>query len=176
MVTKNFYKMLAAMMTNLQDFTATSFAGSEVEMNEYNWETRFEWNVLLSKLQKSAGSNNGVVLGDGDTPPTFEDYTLAGNLISNFTFTASTSVLKTDDSGATIRALYTITNNNSEEITIKEICLIVNATQYSSGSGLYAKNKIVLDRTVLDTPVTIPAGGIGQVEYTITLNLPTATA
>lgn len=50
MVTKNFYKMLAAMMTNLQSFTATSFAGSEVEMNEYNWETRFEWNNLLSKL------------------------------------------------------------------------------------------------------------------------------
>ena len=174
MVTKNFYKMLAAMMTTLQDFTATSFDGSTVTMNEYNWETRFEWNTLLSKLQTSANSSNGVVLGDGDTPPTFEDYTLAGNLISNFVFTASTSTLKTDDSGATIRALYTITNNNSKEITIKELCLIVNATQFSSGSGLNAKNKIVLDRTVLDTPVTIPAGGIGQVEYTITLNYPAA--
>ena len=173
MVTKNFYKMLAAMMTNLQDFTATSFAGSEVEMNEYNWETRFEWNTLLSKLQTSANSSNGVVLGDGDTPPTFEDYTLAGNLISNFVFTASTSTLKTDDSGATIRALYTITNNNSEAITIKETGLIVNPTQFSSSLG--ADRKILLERTVLDTPVTIPAGGIGQVEYTITFNLPTAT-
>ena len=173
MVTKNFYKMLTAMMTNLQSFTATSFAGSEVEMNEYNWETRFEWANLLSKLQTSANSHNGVVLGDGDTPPTFEDYTLAGNPISNFTFTASMSTLKTDDSGATIRALYTITNNNSVEITIKEIGLIVNPTQFSSSLG--ADKKILLERTVLDTPVTIPAGGIGQVVYTITFNLPTAT-
>ena len=173
MVTKNFYKMLAAMMANLQDFTATSFDGSTVTMNEYNWETKFEWNTLLSKLQTSANSNNGVVLGDGDTPPTFEDYTLAGNPISNFVFTASISRLNIDNSGAMIRALYTITNNNSVEITIKELCLIVNATQFSSSYD--AKNKIVLDRTVLDTPVTIPAGGIGQVEYTITFNLPTAT-
>ena len=174
MVTKNFYKMLAAMMTNLQDFTATSFDGSTVTMNEYNWETRFEWNTLLSKLQTSANSSNGVVLGDGDTPPTFEDYTLAGTLISNFVFTASINRLNIDNSGTTIKALYTITNNNSVEITIKELCLIVNATQFSSGSGVYAENKIVLDRTVLDTPVTIPAGGIGQVEYTITYSLPTA--
>ena len=174
MVTKNFYKMLAAMMTNLQDFTATSFNGSTVVMNEYNWETRFEWNNLLSKLQTSANSNNGVVLGDGDTPPTFEDYTLAGNLISNFVFTASISRLNIDNSGATIKALYTITNNNSVEITIKELCLIVNGTQYSGSND--SKYKIVLDRTVLDTPVTIPAGGVGQVEYTITFNLPTATA
>ena len=173
MVTKNFYKMLTAMMTNLQDLTATSFNGSTVTMNEYAWESRFEWITLLSKLQTSANSSNGVVLGDGDTPPTFEDYSLAGNTISNFTFTASMSTLKTDDSGATIRALYTITNNNSVEITIKELCLIVNATQYSGAND--ASNKIVLERTVLDTPVTIPAGGIGQVEYTITFNLPTAT-
>ena len=176
MITKNFYKMLAAMMANLQDFTATSFNGSTVTMNEYNWENRFEWNVLLSNLQKSANSSNGVVLGNGDTPPTFEDYTLAGDLISNFVFTASVSTLKTDGSGVTIRALYTITNNNSSEITIKEIGLIVNGTQFNSGSGPDAKNKIILDRTVLDTPVTIPAGGIGQVVYTITFNLPTATA
>ena len=173
MVTKNFYKMLAAMMANLQDFTATSFTGSAVTMNEYNWETRFEWDKLLSKLQTSANSSNGVVLGDGDTPPTFEDYSLAGNTISNFTFTASINRLNIDNSGTTIKALYTITNNNSAEITIKEIGLIVNATQYSSSNG--AEKKIVLDRTVLDTPVTIPSGGVGQVEYTITFNLPTAT-
>ena len=70
-----------------------------------------------------------------------------------------------------LKAVYTITNNNAEEITIREVALHVLFYRTTSGST----NGCVIDRTVLDTPVTIPAGGVGQVEYTITFNLPTST-
>ena len=75
-----------------------------------------------------------------------------------------------DESGLTITALYTITNTGSSAFTIGELGLI--AATYTNVS---TNSKCLVERTVLDTPVTIPAGGIGQVEYTITFNYPTAT-
>ena len=118
----------------------------------------------LSKINTSYNaSGGGVIFGDGDTPPTAEDYKLAGNIITGL----STSVNMTssiNNGVAQIVATYTITA--SSEVTIKEIAAFANA----GSTGKY-----MVDRTVLDTPVTIPAGGIGQVEYTITFNYPWAT-
>ena len=38
---------------------------------------------------------------------------------------------------------------------------------------LLLQEAIWVERTVLETPVTIPAGGVGQVTYTIRMNYPT---
>ena len=117
----------------------------------------------------SSYSGNTVVFGDSDQPATLEDYKIVGNVIPNLV--ASVATVKSDEN---ITARFTITNNNSTEITIKEVCYVASATYYSANWG--SNNlSVVIDRTVLDTPVTIPAGGVGQVEYTITFNLPTAT-
>ena len=112
----------------------------------------------------------GVLFGTGDTPASLDDYKLAGDIIQNI----AASISKTysySEAQPSLKAVYTITNNNAAAITIKEVALNVRYTYNSNGSV----SGCVIDRTVLDTPVTIPAGGVGQVEYTITLNLPTAT-
>ena len=118
----------------------------------------------LSKIYTSYNtSGGGVIFGDGDTPPTAEDYKLAGNIITGFT--TSVNLASSINNGvAQIVATYNI--SASSEVTIKEIAAFANA----GSTGKY-----MVDRTVLDTPVTIPAGGIGQVVYTITFNYPTAT-
>ena len=117
----------------------------------------------------STTSSGGVILGTGTTTPTLDDYCLSGDMITTFTYSKNVTVTS-DESGVTITALYTITNTGSSAFTIGELGLI--AATYSSTS---TSNKCLVERTVLDTPVTIPAGGVGQVEYTITFNLPTAT-
>ena len=106
-------------------------------------------------------SGNCVVLGDGDAAPTLDDCKLSGNVLSTITYNADVT-RENEDGGATITALYTITNTGTEDITIKELGMI-----YTNGPVMY-------ERTVLDSPVTIPVGGIGQVTYTIRLNYPTA--
>ena len=125
----------------------------------------------------SANAYRGVCFGDGDTPPTPADLNISGNAFSTYDalYNLSTGV---DDSGHLyVKAHYTITNTGNEAFTIKEIGLFA-APSLNKGPDIAVAGSfsILLDRTVLDTPVTIPAGGIGQVEYTITFNLPTAAA
>ena len=123
------------------------------------------YKVDLSRVREAYdGTYGGVVFGDGDTPATAEDYKLAGNIITGIT--ANANLTRSINNGvAQIVAIYTITA--SSEVTIKEIAAF---TTSGSSSSYY-----IVDRTVLDTPVTIPAGGVGQVVYTITFNYPTAT-
>lgn len=109
---------------------------------------------------------NGVTFGDSDQPATVEDYKLAGNIISNLV--ASVTISKSDND---ITARFTITNNNSTEVTIKEVCYTAYFQYFTSSWGSNS-NGVVIDRTVLDTPVTIPTGGVGQIVYTITFNYP----
>lgn len=109
-----------------------------------------------------------VCFGNGSVPPSAEDYKLSGDIITGLTF--STSVVATpEDDGVTLTATYTVTNSNSQEITISEVAMF--GTTYSS-NGYADSNFIMLDRTVLDDPVTIPAGGFGQVVYTVKMNYP----
>ena len=120
--------------------------------------------VQLSTVLKNYGKQ-GVVFGDGDTPPTLGDYKLSGNIIT--ALSAVANVARSIENGvAKAIAVYTLTNNSNADVTIREIGAI---TCYNTSSGY------LVDRTVLDAPVTIPAGGIGQVVYTITFNYPTAT-
>lgn len=114
-------------------------------------------------------TGDGVLFGTGDTPASLGDYKLAGDVIANIAVLINRTYSQAQQS---LKAVYTITNDNSEEITIKEVALNVSVPHNSDNY----KNEYIIDRTVLDTPVTIPAGGVGQVEYTITFNLPTAAA
>ena len=110
-----------------------------------------------------------IVFGDGDATPTINDYHLSGNLITGIV--SSTSTVHKPNG---VEKRFTVTNNNSNEIIIKEICYFSQAG-WSSDLGNTSGVTLLLDRTVLDTPVTIPAGGVGQVVYTITFNYPIAT-
>ena len=127
------------------------------------------FNFASSATLKTSINGTCIVFGDGDATPTINDYNLSGNLITGIV--SSTSTVRKSNG---VEKRFTVTNNNSNEIIIKEICYFSQAgwrSDLGSSSGII----LLLDRTVLDTPVTIPAGGIGQVVYTITFNYPTAT-
>lgn len=122
----------------------------------------------LHKVQTSYGTYGGVVFGTGTTPPTKDDYCLSGTLLTNFAYSAGVTATP-DATGVTIKAIYTITNTGSSDMTIGEIGLMCNMYDASNQVDF---RKGFIERTVLDAPVTIPAGGIGQVTYTIRINYP----
>lgn len=124
--------------------------------------------MYFMRTTVSNSSAGGVIIGDGDTAPTMNDYKLSGNLISTFAYSAAVTTESADD-GVIFTGLYTITNSGTEPITVKEIGLVATPT---NNSGL--QYRLLIDRTVLDEPVTIPAGGVGQVTYKLKLNYPTA--
>ena len=161
--------MLADSKQHLTDIKPLDWDGQS-KTKYYPYQTNVSIQAALNSVKTElARHTSGVLFGTGDTPASLDDYKLAGDVIQNI----ATSIHKTysySEAQPSLKAVYTITNNNAAAITIKEVALNLQF-HYSSNSS----TGCVIDRTVLDTPVTIPAGGVGQVEYTITLNLPTAT-
>lgn len=127
------------------------------------------WGVAnMRGLRTTYATYGGAVLGTGTTPPSLDDYRLSGDMITDFNYTSTVSIEEVDG-GVEYTAVYTITNAGADEFTIGEIGLF--GTTYGSSSASYA---VLIERTVLDEPVTIPAGGVGQVTYTIRMEYPTA--
>lgn len=183
MFLKNYYKLLASQIfatsasvkrTNGTDDSLTVTQGYQIRIGQDNFQCpsmhqpRFlHTTAQFNSTTASNGSNNsagaGVYFGDGDTPVTIDDYTFAGEILNTASATASvTSAI--DEEGATITGEYLISNSGDSDFTVKEVGLVFAAGTY----------RVLLERTVLDEPVVIPAGGMGKVAYTIRLNFPTA--
>ena len=177
MLTKNFYVLLAAGATSESERKPLPLKGWDGSDNlNYYWYNLGPQIYIKTAMQSVATSAPSpatsftrVMFGTGDTPPTINDYNLSGNIITGLVATKATTNLINSDS-LSISTLYTLTNTGAEPVTIKEVGLGQSFKYHGS-----SENSCLIDRTVLDTPVTIPAGGVGQVEYTITFNYPTAT-
>ena len=176
MLTKNYYRTLAKCTVmgygtvNYIGINGNTFTnGGYVATIQFGYDSASSAGneARLKSLQTGTNTNGGVILGTGTTAPSFDDISLSGSVISNFTYT-STVTNEVDENGMTLTANYTITNTGEEAFTIGEIGIIANL----SGTAKTSSNKALLERTVLDEPVTIEAGGVGQVTYTIQLNYP----
>ena len=174
MFTRNWYILLSAGI--MYDYTqkGITYAGSQLTVTNsiypYIGNSSNSWQYAsVYYVRKSLNeTGGGVLFGTGDAAPTMDDYKLDGDIISDFSY--SSSVTKTfDDGNAALTVLYTVTNTGTEPMTIKEIGLVMPG---SNSNG--AANRFLIERTVLETPVTIEPGGVGQVTYTIRFNYPTA--
>ena len=108
----------------------------------------------------------GVFFGSGTTPPTVHDYGMESAIVGGITIAtpSDVSVTETDDYWE-MSATYGISANS--DTTISEVGLFI---VYNKSSDI--TTSIMVDRTVLETPIVIPAGQSKQVTYTIRLNKP----
>lgn len=125
-------------------------------------------------------SNNdyGVVFGTGNTPATENDYSLESKISSNVTLSkGSNRIYRWDFENKKfyIGMDYTIANRGSESLEITEIGKVVSAYTSSALNENASGNehRVLLDRTVLESPVIIPAGQSGVVRYEFEYNFST---
>lgn len=118
---------------------------------------------LKNSLSSVSGDYNAacVVFGNGDTPPALGDYRLSGEIIRTISGSGMATVTNVDGV-ATYESLLTVVNTGEESVTIKEVGLTV--------MGIAS---VLIERTLLEEPITIPAGGVGQITYTIRMVYPT---
>ena len=169
MLTRNWYRVASYLIVG-QDANyvplCKNVKDTEVKMGTSYNLPYWTLNNAAKYLRTSYASGTtayGLYFGTGNTPPSLDDYKLSGDIISGITvsYAVTSAGDNIDSDHAEITMTFTITNGNTQEITIREVALVTMAG-------------IMVERTVLDTPVTIPAGGIGQVTYTIRMNYPTA--
>ena len=200
MVTDNFYKAALAEPvfygygdSNRPNYlpqgklTITGYGGTVYKIRDITtaYTSLFSvmsWGISTGTTYQSAGSNIsatfGVAFGDGANPVAARsDYALSGSKISTLKGSIDSKGVSESNGVFTANAIYTLTNTGTEEITITEVGLIglCQGPKADSTNNTIYHVSTLFDHTVLDTPVTIPAGGVGQVEYTITFNYPTST-
>ena len=126
-----------------------------------DWLTMFaNANKYVATTQNSAG----YAFGTGDTPPTLIDYWLSGELIPTISIVAATITTDIADGVYMFKNAITVSNSGANSIVINEMAIIANL-YYSSTSGTTG----MLDRTVLDTPLTLAPGEQGVITYTFNL-------
>ena len=173
MFTRNWHKAIAAQFANVGTSVreCINISGNKAQCARDTNGTSIKllgtgYSPSLEKVCTSLTSQGfGVVFGTGTTPPTVDDIKLSGEWIGGLSCSIAASY-EWHDYYVDIISIYTITNTNATDITIGEVALMCSVSQYDYPT--------MMERTVLDTPVTIPAGGLGQVNYTIRMNFPTA--
>ena len=122
---------------------------------------------VMNGWSKSA-TITGVSFGTGTTPATVSDYfleSILGDTQISVSAPSSISFNKLD-TYEEYTVTFGVTNKTADAIAISEIGLTAMPYSPYSGNNQYA----LVDRTVLDTPVTIPAGQSKQITYTIRFN------
>ena len=159
MLTKNFYALMRIAIGKISS-TVNSLENtpSTVSFNSTNW-----FGILDNMNYYSTTGYQYVRFGNGTTPATVNDYKLE-SMIDSGIKVANPSTVTTEQTDSYISWTVTFGVSASVETTISEIGLIAKA--YRSNGPM----DTLVDRTVLDTPVTIPAGQSKQITYTIRFN------
>lgn len=166
MVTKNWYNLFKAHRASRVITNATTDWTGKVKNAGYS-SSPGDWLAFRTfSVTTDAISGSGICLGAGTTPPTVDDYTLESMITSGFSCVVATSLDEDNN------AVWTITINNTSKASIT-----IGEVGYRS-YGYFGENTgtayYLYERTVLDSPITIEPGGVGQVTYTIRMNYPTA--
>ena len=115
---------------------------------------------------------NGISLGTGTSAPSVADYALESQITSGISANITQSC-GLDDLGNPYQAFdITISNSSGAAVTIAEIGYRQNLYAATTFGGTGSNRACLLDRTLLDDPVTIADGGIGVVRYTLKTILP----
>lgn len=164
MLTKNFYSFMGSALSG----SSTSARFILVDGSGYTAPITTSDTPPFSAMNNWSYSveKKGVSFGTGTTPATASDYVLE-SILDNTKINVSVPSAVSYSRGDTYdeySVTFGVTNKTADAITISETGLAVALSNYSGAK--YA----LVDRTVLDTPVTIPAGQSKQITYTIRFN------
>jgi len=177
MITKNFKAILASV---LQCLGSVSGYKAVVPVKKTNGDSGYTspyftgYPSTVDTGVRFSASSQGIHVGTGDTAPTEDDYNLESTVTSGLSSSSPSATRDADNDGNPfVEFLFTLTNTTGSDIVIKEIGyfqkIIFNTTYKSTSSS---DTVVMLDRTVLSTPVTVPANDSAAVKYRLTTVLP----
>lgn len=173
MITKNFRKILMLIFSSTSTGTEypklpcnnlpklTGLDGLEKQIyNQSGFENRLSgWYNMMNHMTKTNSNNNLYMrVGTGTTAPTENDY----ELVAVNTDISCDSVVVGNSANYTKTYTATFSNPTNSDIIVAEVGLYGNV-MYSVNGELYMD--VLLDRTVLTTPITIPAGESKTITY-----------
>lgn len=143
--------------------TLISISGSNCPIDATNQyvlrDIWFSHRNSLSTLSTNPTDGRGyIILGNGTTEPTPEDYCLQSQITENL----SCDSVSVSRNTTTKTYTATFSNSGTSPITVTEIGYVSRA---GYGANPIAYDNFLMDRTVLETPITIPTGESRTVTY-----------
>lgn len=181
MITKNFKAMLGCLFSNMDSISIRPYYG-RVKVQDVHGQFYYMCQSISPAFTKTTqlyATLSGISVGTGTTPATENDYQLENTITSGITLTVA-DIYEDPDEMNNPRTVYklNITNNGAETITVGEVGFKYNCQTCLTLGQIKASQQLIssvllLDRTVLSTPVAIAPGDAGIIDYTLqtTLNL-----
>lgn len=181
MVLRNFYNMIACAVLGVEQTDIGIFGDGHLNLKTYDgtvinrqkYYSKLCFGIYEADKYVYGNSEYGgvAIFGTGDTPVTFDDYTLAsfcgdltfGNVIHN-----DVTYNSTEKKFSTTKT-FTITNPTASSITLKEIG--INGT----ARGQYNDTGVLVYREVFATPITLAAGESITYTHNFEFTMPTIT-
>ena len=173
MLTKNF-KAVAAMLLAVGTsnrkglLPVKNYQGTTYYLMSSTFSQSNYYPYAYSNSVVYSNASTGINLGTGTTAATEDDYVLESIITSGLSCSVNHSQGVDESGNPYLQYDITVNNTGSASVTIGEIgytqsLFAATAQGDTSGSG----QRCLLDRTVLDTPVTIPAGSYAVIRYTL---------
>lgn len=173
MFTQNYINGVNGFFAN-KNFSFVSCAGGAARTGEYAtskvglgyYMRRGNCRVCETTATSEAGTNSGIYFGAGTTPATKDDYKLENLISSGLTITNPSYFVEVQGGSGTYIWVsdFVVKNTSDKELRVGEIGLFLPFR----GSSTYYLT--LAERTVLDEPITIPAGATRIIEYKLTFN------
>ena len=136
-----------------------NYAGAQLALM---FNSNYNFAPYSGKIRTAYNDSGGVIFGDGTVAPALSDTKLSGNIITGIVGTANLTQ-KIDATGFTFTADITVTNNNNAPVTISEMGRLVARS---------STHTVLIERTLLEKPLTIEAGGTGKIMYESRFDFP----
>ena len=169
MLTKNFFQYLGTQVERF-DSETHEWVARLVNYDGFAFEKAYKYNTAAPRAWLGSMVNpkaiylgtDGTWFGKGTTPPTPDDYTLEAPYVNGeFRVHCASAVTATHtEESYSVSIVYNVTNTTSEDLTISEIGVF---SRHVSTGQYYC----LLDHTVLENPVVIPAKRTVAMEYVI---------
>lgn len=179
----NAYRLLSSLRSNgwqnntfpiktIKDYNGTNRSTNSAGSINSSYPAYISGSVSSSVdiSSNTSAHNIGIYIGTGNTAPTADDYTLESPLTSSSVSRTSTSpnssaILDENNNVIGVRRMVTYQNITSDNIVVKEIGTFWNDFYDSSGSN---HALFLIERTVLDEPVTLEPNGTITVAFDMT--------
>jgi len=168
MITRNFKNLIAGILQS------ASFVSGSLPIVGANAVQKFltgNFNFPGSRTETFTNSETaaGISIGTGRTAAKETDFNLERTITSGISVTVTSKTAGVDSPVKPfIKYVLTVTNNSGAAITVSEIGYKQTLKGSTFPRGTSGDDIVcLLDRTVLDSPVTIEAGDAGIIEYTL---------
>lgn len=179
MITNNYKTLMRAVFQGTGDVYVKDYSGA-TKYIAIATDDIFTAGTCFARMltQAKTSGSHGVFFGTGTTPASASDYMLESKVSSSEVTVVnpeSYQRLVGADGKITYTVTYTLTNITTADVTIGEIGLVVPTktviTTSVSPSGSGTTSYILADHTVLDEPLTIPAGEVRALTYNIVFDM-----